>query len=117
MTNIDVEKSRLPLTPVVDFPSLAGFIASDEDKSPSIYRRFERLSARNLLQFQSELIELEAQQDENDAKIAGLGVDAKKSLRNWSVLRKQASQSNNVNDVKALFLAKEIREKLKEYSE
>ena len=49
MPPTDLEKGHMTLVPVVDFPSLAGFIASDEDKSTSIYRRFERLSARNLL--------------------------------------------------------------------
>ena len=34
---------------VKGYPSLAAFIASDADRSTQIYRRFDRLAARNLL--------------------------------------------------------------------
>lgn len=44
------------------FGSLASFIASDEDHSTSIYKRFDDLASRNLLYFQSELAELAALQ-------------------------------------------------------
>lgn len=44
----------------------AAFIASDEDRSTTIFRRFQRLSPRNLLYLESELAELEAEQDRLD---------------------------------------------------
>jgi hypothetical protein len=43
------------------YPSLVAFIASDPGHSTAIYRRFDFLSARNLLHLQSELVGLEAQ--------------------------------------------------------
>ena len=49
------------------YPRFAAFISSDEDRSTTIYRRFERLSARNLLYLETELQELEATQDRLDA--------------------------------------------------
>jgi hypothetical protein len=49
------------------YPRYAAFIANDEDRSTTIYRRFERLSARNLLYLETELSELEAAQDRLDA--------------------------------------------------
>ena len=52
---------------VMGYPRYAAFIASDEDRSTTIYRRFERLSARNLLYLETELQELEASQDQLDA--------------------------------------------------
>lgn len=41
------------------YPSFATFIASDSGLS--VYRRFDRLSSRNLLYLQSELLEQQAQ--------------------------------------------------------
>ena len=113
MVENDLEKGR---NPVIDFPSLATFIASDEDKSTFIYKRFDRLSARNLLHLQSELMELEAQQDEYDTEVASLGLDAKKSLRNWTDLKDRALRQTTSREARGLSLAKDIRTKLKEYS-
>ena len=48
------------------YPQLSALIAADEDKSTTIYRRFERLAARNLLYLESELTKLEAEQDRLD---------------------------------------------------
>ena len=115
MDTVDLEKDHSRMMPLTDSPSLATFITSDKDKSPSIYKRFERLSARNILHLQSESMELEAQQDEYDTQVASLGLEAKKSLRDWTVLKEQASQSTALG-VRGLSLAREIREKLKDHS-
>jgi hypothetical protein len=48
------------------YPLFAFRIAEDKDKFTTIYRRFERLAARNLLYFEAELCELEATQDRLD---------------------------------------------------
>ncbi|KAJ9615834.1 hypothetical protein H2200_001911 [Cladophialophora chaetospira] len=52
------------------YPSLASFVAYDQSQhSTSIFRRFDNLSARNLLHLQSQVAELEARQrclDEED---------------------------------------------------
>ena len=116
MGTIDLEKGYGSVPPVADLPSLATFIASDPDGSIFMCRRFDRLSARNLLQLQNELMELEVQQDNNDAEIRRLGLESKRSLRSWNVPKGRATQPNNVLEAKALSLAKEIEEKLKEYS-
>lgn len=52
--------------PINGFPRVADKIASDPDKTTTIYRRFDRLSARNLLFLEAELAELEALQDQHD---------------------------------------------------
>ena len=49
------------------YPRFAAFVANDSDRSTTIFRRFERLSARNLLYLETELSELEAAQDRLDA--------------------------------------------------
>ena len=100
------------------YPSLAGFIASDPDKTTSIYRRFDRLAARNLLYLQSELVELEAQQDELDAQDFShvTTTSEKESARNWKTMKDRAGQEGYPREKERLRLAKEIREKIKEYS-
>ena len=59
----DVELAA-PSTRLEGYPSFAHFIAKDSDAA--IYRKFESLSARNLLYQQSELHELERQLDNFD---------------------------------------------------
>ena len=51
------------------FPRYAAFVAFDEDKSTTIYRRFDRLASRDLLNKESELAELESKQDKLDEDI------------------------------------------------
>lgn len=98
------------------YPSLAAFIASDRDKSTAIYRQLDRLSAHNLPYLQSELQELEARQDALDAEDLQGDRQAKKSARNWQVLKTRAKQQNNEKEKERLELVFEIRDKLKEYS-
>lgn len=51
---------------VSGFGSLASFMASDADDSPLIFRRFDKLAARDLIYYQSQLSQLQAEQDELD---------------------------------------------------
>lgn len=99
------------------YPSLAAFIASDCDHSTSIYRRFDRLSARNLLYLQSELAELEAKQDTFDNEDHRASTHDKQSLRDWRKFRERAKSPGNLKERQRLDLALEIRQKLHEYRE
>ena len=101
---------------VKGYPSLAAFIASDSDKSTAIYRRFDRLSARNLLYLQSELVELEARQDALDAEALCGTLEGKDSARNWQTLKRRAAEPGNTGDKERLEVLQEIRKKIKEYS-
>ena len=112
----DLEHSTVEVRYVKGYPSLAAFIASDRDKSTAIYRRFDRLSARNLLYLQSELIELEARQDALDLEDLEATTEDKKSTRDWQVFKTRASKENNVREKDRMAVVKEIREKMKEYS-
>lgn len=71
------------------FPSLAAFIASDRDKTTLIFKRFDRLAARNLLHLQSELARLQHKLDlldqqslKNDPDYENVMLK-KQYLRNW----------------------------------
>jgi hypothetical protein len=66
-----------------DYPSFTEFITQDQEAA--IYRKFERLSARNSLYLQNELHDLEGQLqqlDRDDAKEIG-NVEAQKAARGW----------------------------------
>ncbi|KAF3768673.1 hypothetical protein M406DRAFT_249127 [Cryphonectria parasitica EP155] len=55
-----------PQTYVSGFGSLASFIVTDDDHKSVVYKRFDKLSTRNILYYQSELSHLQAQQDGYD---------------------------------------------------
>ncbi|KPI34536.1 uncharacterized protein AB675_7415 [Cyphellophora attinorum] len=119
------------------FGSLASFIASDEDHSTAIYKRFDDLAARNLLYYQSELAELAALQQQYDLEDARNSEDEKTALdvrehsQDWSTFQgdciaqslisaqQSTSSSSSVDDrwQKRYKLAMDIREVLKAYRE
>jgi hypothetical protein len=104
---MDTEASAgMSLVPLDGFPSLAAFIASDPDHTSLVFRRFDRLAARNLLYLQF------------DAQDQGLGMGnfhAKECAMNWESFR-DASKANNDQQIERMKLVIDIREKLKEYS-
>ncbi|KAM7206467.1 hypothetical protein V8F20_002816 [Naviculisporaceae sp. PSN 640] len=91
------------------FPSLAAFIASDPDRTAGIFKRFDRLAARNLLNMQAELAELQERLDayDNDDQIADQSLQ---SLRNWSDYKKREAI-----DPARMELMRKIKETMKEY--
>ena len=97
------------------YPSLAAFIASDADKSTHIYRRFDRLCARNLLCLQEELAALEDRQDKLDADDLNASTEQKRYVRNWAAVRQKAAEVVDSRERKKLDVAMEIREKLQQY--
>ena len=99
---------------VKGYPSFAAFIASDTDKSTHIYRRFDRLCARNLLCLQAELAELEAQQDRLDDDDFSATTEQKRYVRNWGALRQKAAEGS-MRERERLNVAMKIREKLQQY--
>ncbi|KAI8680304.1 hypothetical protein NCS57_00310600 [Fusarium keratoplasticum] len=94
------------------FPSLANFIASDKDGTSTIFKRFNRLAARNLLILQSELAELQAKLDEYDCEDREGGAEALQSLRNWEDYKKRNDKESD-----RIKLLEKIRTTLKEYRE
>lgn len=112
----DMEMDEVPRKYIKGYPSLAAFIASDSYNSTAIYRRFTRLSARNLLHLQSELMELEARQDALDEGYLQGSTDEKVSARDWQALKERATGANNATEKERLEVALEIRYKIREYS-
>ncbi|KAF2422990.1 hypothetical protein EJ08DRAFT_725165 [Tothia fuscella] len=98
---------------VPSFPSLAAFIASDRDRTTLIFKRFDRLAARNLLHLQSELAQLQKQLDVLDEKDAS-HMEQKQCLRNWddfmAVVEGVACQKERFE------LSERIRRTMRDYS-
>jgi hypothetical protein len=102
------------------YPSLAAFIAGDRDKSTLIFKRFDRLAARNLLHLQSVLARLQAKLDDMDIEDATEGESSeimknKQCLRSWDALVLAAEDSPRHKE--RLELATLIKDALKDYSE
>ena len=126
----DEEKGSLGLHYITGFGQLASLIASDTDHTTAVYKRFDKLAARDLLYYECELLELEALQDQYDREDA---LDARKTenaddlrrrirtnARDWVSFKHRAKEegTNNKNDErwkKRMDLAMEIRSTLKEY--
>ena len=106
------ELGPVPSRELLDgYPTFARFIARDRDAA--IYRRFENLSARNLLYLQSELHDLEQQLqdlDRDDAKDID-NSDAQRAARCW----KAFSEGEEGTIKRQRRLQEAIRSKLKEY--
>lgn len=81
----------------VGYPRFAAFIANDEDKSTTIFRRFKRLSARNLLCMESELADLEAEQDRFDIERKH-DPDLSLSMKSWNYLCLLATDTEEMGD-------------------
>jgi hypothetical protein len=98
------------------FPSLADFIASDPDKTTLIFKRFDRLAARNLLHLQSELARLQDaldSLDERSRKEEGDVVKNKQYLRNWDKFVVAAEHAGQEKD--RLDLSRTIQVTLQDY--
>lgn len=122
------------LEDMVPYRRYASFISMDPDRSTTIYRRFEKLSARNLLYLESELSEMEQELEDLD-NLSDINQDNASVLRemedtshSWTGLRQQAEWAVINEEVpectkkhvqecakKRVQLVKDIREKLKEY--
>ncbi|KAI5865961.1 hypothetical protein GGS23DRAFT_362489 [Durotheca rogersii] len=100
------------------FEKLAEWTASIPDYEAYIFRRFDRLSARNLQFLESELatLEEELQDEDQDArKHAGKAADAV-TLRNWTKFEELAAREGT-KESRRMKLGREINEKLKNYYE
>lgn len=101
------------MAPFHSHSTFAEFIATD-DELP-IFRRFDRLNARNLLYLQSELIALEAQLralDYDDAKDGSM--DVMQSAKCWETLLLRAGEQPR--ETEKMELIKKIRVVIREYS-
>lgn len=112
--------SERPTAPSSEgFIGLAAKIAADPDKSTTIYRRFDALSARNLLFYQAELAELEEEQnqyDKEDQKAADqLNQESIECQHDWETFAHRAKDDGRERS--KMELAMKIRITLEKYYE
>lgn len=97
------------------YPSLAAFIASDEDQSTSIYRAFKRSSTRDLLYLEAEISELEAQQDAYDEQDLRGDLDAKKCATSWPEFFSRANDPRHRERLEVVMKMRRLMRKYREY--
>jgi hypothetical protein len=103
--------------PKTGFAQAARWIALDPDKETFIYRRFDELSARNLMYLQSELLVLENKLDQLDRHDAvSNDMDLRDAIMTWETLEEQFNCGNK-DAIVRMDLIVAMRAKLKEYRE
>ncbi|KUJ13202.1 uncharacterized protein LY89DRAFT_651306 [Mollisia scopiformis] len=118
----DIERARP--NPINGFPRLASKIASDPDKTTTIYRRFDKLSARNLLYLEAEIAELETLQNQHDeADLKSADSTTISCHSDWRKFQRCAGEQDahgefvHLRQKEKMELALRIKHKLKEYHE
>jgi len=97
------------------YPALSDWIAADPDNEGFMFRKFDRVSSRNILALQCEMLELEARLNRfDDEAYRGDDVDLIVSLREWETFVRNAQDCNRPEHER-MKLLKEIRAKVKEY--
>ena len=98
------------------FASVAAFIAKDPDNTSTIYRRFDRLTARNLLYLQGKLQNLEATLDELDNEdLRTDDVESKKAATSWEDFERLAKTEGREREMKRMVVAEQIEIAVKKY--
>lgn len=97
------------------YPALASWIGRDPDGETLVFRRFRRLSARNLLHLQSRLIQLEQEIDELDEEARkSTDLESRQASRRWETLIKLSADPTRP-EKKRLEKAAALSSQIKEY--
>ncbi|KAJ4026453.1 hypothetical protein NW752_001398 [Fusarium irregulare] len=99
------------------FAALSSLMASDGDQELLIFRKFDEISARNLLYMQCEILSIEERLKKCDRKLASSGeMDLEEAAETWEVMVEQAKDGRK--EAKEMIdLIKELRVNMKEYHE
>jgi len=99
------------------YPTLAAWIGRDPDNETFVFRKFDRLSARNLLHLQCQLIQLEDEIDKLDEEARkSSDLNARQASRRWEKLKELATDPARSEKAR-LDKADELAVKIKEYRE
>jgi hypothetical protein len=101
--------------PLRGFPSLAAFMSSNSNSETFIFKRFDKLAARNLLYLQSELAYLQDKLDDFDRRDAQppCDLEVRKCARSWEDFEEMKDTSSKQRA--RWDLIHRIRETLREY--
>ncbi|KAJ4252415.1 hypothetical protein NW762_011015 [Fusarium torreyae] len=110
-TLMDVEMA----TTMAGFPGLARNIATSPDYETFIFRKFDRLSARNLLHLESRLAYLEWKLDRADEQaMQSQDSETLRSVRAWEAFEENANDGSRPENTR-MAIAEEIKKTLEEY--
>lgn len=99
------------------FAAVAEWIALDPDNEPFIFRKFDRLAARNLLYMQAQIMMLEQELEKLDQHVSQSNdMSLKDAARRWEQLVKQNAEGQK-HAQRQMKLVVEIKQTLKEYCE
>lgn len=113
-SNYTHQQAPLPLE---GYAAVAGWIALDPDNETFVFRKFDRLAARNLLCIQSELLSIEKELavfDGQDARAAQDDLRAKDATRTWETLVSR-SKAGDDGSRRRIELLEKLRSKIKGY--
>ncbi|KAK1731968.1 uncharacterized protein BDZ83DRAFT_11248 [Colletotrichum acutatum] len=99
------------------FAEASWLLASDVDSESFIFRRFNRLSARNILYLQCELLALEERLEKFDRVVdRNIDTSLQEFARKWERLLAQSNEGEP-RAVNMIAAVRELRVKLREYHE
>lgn len=106
----------LPEVPQNGFPALGEWIAEDPDSETFMFRKFQRLSARNLLFLQSQVSVLESKSNQLDKELTRADTQLRLSMMRYESWEEKA-EDPLTPEAKRMRLAQSIKTTLKEYRE
>lgn len=100
----------------VGYPAISRYISRDPDQETFVFRKFDELTARNLLNLQGELIDLESRLAAIDDKVETSTVSyLRSSMRSWRIMNETAERAvgeSKENAQQRIDIGKELDVKL-----
>ena len=114
-TDIELAKCHRSTLPH-GFAQVTEEITKDPDHGWKIFKRFDRLTTRNLLYLQAKLSSLEAKQIAYDQEVLLSGdIDSKTAATSWEDFQRLAEADGHDREKKGMSLAREIEQTLETY--
>jgi hypothetical protein len=104
----------IDVTPQIGYTALGNWMVADPDSETLVFRKFTRLTTRNLLFLQSEVIDLEALSDALDRELCDADEHLRHSMSRWETFVERAKTLNSP-EFRYMQVNMKIRAKLKEY--
>ncbi|KAJ4325097.1 hypothetical protein N0V84_003641 [Fusarium piperis] len=113
--DVEMQAGQNSQQKLLGFAALASLMASDRDQELLIFRKFDEISARNLLYLQCELLTIEERLKRWDKKVSNSSdMDLEEAAETWEVMVEQAKDGGiEANEMVALVA--QLRAKVKEY--
>lgn len=113
----DIEMGNKAVPQSAGYAQWASLLASDPDSETFVFRKFNELSALNILFLQSEMFEIESQLKGMDQEAIKNGdMSQLKAIRQWETIVTQCNEPQGfLNTKRKMDLILKLRFKIKEY--